>query len=367
MSQQHPPSTSSGGDNSLLIIIFFIGGIFGIRFLMGKYGDAFIPLWRIIRGTELFATFQFDSIVAMWGEPIRWGDGLFVAINESFFRIYRLLIGPILLVLAFLNARRFYNSFATESSFTMDEVMKTIWRRFPWLKEVSTLTGSNKLITPDILMLKAGQLHFKFKDLTFKTGQEPLEFLHDNDDNVDLCIYKLQSSAGPLLRYDKDGNVIWHDKYAKAVVDQVINIIPNRPPRPGQRKVREEAWERCLKTAHYERTFALHILNEAKRFMVYSPARFMWMRTLTGNPKAYNQYSDPFIMWRALLSHTRTPFVEASLILNQYHYEKAIQQHLKRHPEDEPYAALLLKGGIRSKETSAALKEILVKYEEFVA
>ena len=367
MSQPPPPHSGSSGDNGFLLMLFFIGAIFGIRFIMGKYGDAFIPSWRIVRSIELFATFQFDAIVAMWSEPIRWGDDTFNLINESFFRIYRFLIGPILLVLAFLNARQFHSSFATEHTFTMDKVMMTIWKRFPWLKEVSTLTGSNKLITPDILMLKAGALKFKFKETEFKTGQEPLEYLHENDDNIELCIHKLQASAGPTLKYDKDGKVQWHDKYAKAVVDQVIHTIPDKPPRPGMRKVREEAWERCLKTARYERTFALHVLSEAKRFMVYSPARFMWMRTLASEPKAYNKYSDPFVMWRAILSHTRTPFIEASLILNQYHYEKAVQQHLKKHPEDEPYADLLFANGIRNKETAVALKELLVKYEEFVA
>lgn len=357
---------SSDSSDDFLFTIFIILVIIGVvYFFVGRYGDALVPVWRVVRTVELMLTFQFDAVVTLWDGPVRWGDATFEKVNASLYHIYRLVVAPFFLIFAIAYARTYGGSFNTVDTFTMDLVMTNIWKRFPWLAEVSVLKGNDKLLSPNLLRLKAGSFEFEFKETNFKEGMQPLDFIGKY--GIEDGISRLAREIGPRLKLDTDGNIVWQDMLCKRVMEQLIVVIPDKSPRKGMPSMRKTAWERCIKAACYERTFVLHLFTEAKKFMVFAPVRFLWLRTLTGVPSAYTATSNPFILWRALLSHIRRPFVEASVILNQFHYENVMYDHLKKHPEDEEYVRMLLNQGPRTVEASVGLREVLEKYESFRA
>lgn len=355
---------SSGGsrNDELVFIGLFFVLLFIANYILTRYSDSFVPVWRYLRSVELLVLMKYDAVVEMWMSMPRWGDTTFSNVNNAFYSTYRIFIAPFLILAAIAFYKIEKSTTDTDASYTFEKVLVKIHRRFAWLKETSEVKGSDSILENMIHPFqKVGDI--SYFDTDFREGDQPFQSVMKN--GVEKTIIQLKENIGPRLKFDKDGEIVWQDIYAKQVYDQLVKELPNTKQFQMPLTMKEAALQRCRDKALYERTYVLHLLSEVKAFGVYSPAKFLWLRSLTGSKKNYLKNSDPFVLWRAILSHVRAPFIEAGVIMNQFHFENTMYQYIQDNPDKKEAAHSILRQSPRTREAELALLEIMEKYEKF--
>jgi hypothetical protein len=339
-------------DNSFVMMVFvlalFAGGYFLIQYFSAPILQYF---WKYLRAIELGLTFRFGEAIQVINHPWLKYDHVFSYVNNEVWKYFQWLSVPLLVVAV---AKLFQNS----GNWTMENYLDVIYKRFPWLAFIFSAPDKPNLLTKKAPFIVIGP-QIEYKNLVFPDGEEPLDFLEKNSHDLTNVLVK---QLGPRLE-TKNKKLVWKDKWAKQVAEQCYKMIPNKKPTPDALSWQAEAWNNCFNTHRFERTFALGMLESARKFGVISPAEFFYLRA--GAALKDGKFDrDAFLMWRAVCCFGgRTAFPESSGIMSHYLYEKSLNNHLKKHPEDkaiafhmrnEPYVTTAI-------ESFAEMKKIIME------
>lgn len=318
-----------------LFLILFIGVGLVAWFIIARYEQLALFLWKSIRTIEFLVTFNLPTIYNMWTTPMRWGDATFSHFNSIFGWTYRLVLAiPMILVAYSISINK-------KLKFEMDDYIISVWNRFPWLGVITKAQTNNRVF--EHFTIKIGKAEIKvpkkinlkkakvtYETIEFPTGEEPLDYLDKHQDDINE---QLVQQLGPMITMEK-GQVKWQDKNVQRFVTQIIKFVPELVLRPGEPNARIKAWRSCLETHRYERSFAMGILAEARAFGVVEPANFLWLRNKAAEDLKKKDNSA-FILWRALLAAGgRCAYPEGAGIFCHYQYERSLNAWAKEHPED---------------------------------
>lgn len=318
-------SKGSGGqapDNSLSYIVALVVLIFVGYWAFDKYQWAILIPWKWLRVTELALTGQFDMVMKIINFNFTEFGIHYEYVNQRVYIAFR-----ILTVFVILHAVYYFRMNA-KPGWSMEEYLYSIYNRFAWLAVVYD--------PPKGLSLKksfpfiAFEFAHKYTDVEFPEGVEPLTYLATFEA---VLPEKLKGQIGPALTI-KNKQVVWADKYAKEVALECFKRIPDKRPSPDAKSWREQAWQRCVATHRFERTFALGMMQAARDFGVMNAAEMLHIRRSAGM-ELQSKNDGAFHLWRAMISlGGRAVYAEGAGIVCHYHFEKALTDYLVTHPDD---------------------------------
>jgi len=316
------------GDMSLSFIVLGILLLFGLVWAASAYSEYILKLWKALRLVELAISFQWTLLTQLWNAEIVTYDARFDFVNERIWSIYKWLAIP-MGYFAWKAANRVH------SNWTMEDHLQVLYGRFPWLHIVFTKPQgvSFKKTFPFIKV----SLLTTYNDVEFPEGVEPLDYFKKYRD---VLPEKLKSQLGPMLKI-KDKQIVWQDKYAHELVMACYRRIPDKCPTPDAKSWRAQAWQNCVKSHRYERTFALGMLQEARDLGVMSAMEILHLRKAAGlELKKKNE--GAFQFWRAVVSFGgRCVYAEGAGIVCHYYFEKALTSYLVSNPNDAQVAHYL--------------------------
>ena len=316
------------GDQGLWFAFMFLALVFGGMWAFSHFSAYVLIPWKWVRMAELAVTFQWDTLGKLWASNITTYDQRFDYVNDRAGLALRWLALPL--------GYFAWKAMQTQRmGWSMENHLEVLFERFRWLSLIMDkpvgLTWSKKF--PFV----SADFKVNYKSVKFPEGVEPLDFFDKHKDNLPEV---LKEQLGPLIK-TKDRKIVWADKYAEKLALTFYKMIPDKRPKPGAKSWREEAWANCVKTHRYERTFALGMMEAARRFGVISAVEQLDLR-LSAAKELEQKKEGAFHLWRAIVSlGGRCVYSEGAGILCHYYFEKGLTDYLVEHPNDVEVAHYL--------------------------
>jgi hypothetical protein len=315
--------SKQGESQSSEKIVFLWLVAFVVFYYTAQYfAPYFLMVWKWIRVFELVPLMRFDIIKKVLTYDWLSYDAAFDYVNDYVWAFYRWLGIPLVAI------GIYYQKYIQVDDWLMEHYLNGVYNRFPWLSIIyKPPTGMG--FTKKMPFIRVGDNH-EYLDPVFPRGMKPLDFLNKYRENLSDI---LKRQVGPLIRL-KGNNIDWQDQWAKKIAEECYKLIPNKSSMPGGVTWRNEAWDRCYQTHRFERTFAIGMLSEARRFGVIAPAEFLWLRLEAG--KELKKGNDSaFILWRGVCCFGgRCAFPESVGMLLHMLYEKHLTEYQKKHKND---------------------------------
>jgi hypothetical protein len=344
-------------DHSIAVIIGVLALVFGVTWLVKSQPWIFLLPWKYIRAVELGATLQIDLMNQVLGFDFISYDEKVSYVNNRMAIMFR---GAAALLL--LHAL-YYFKMSFQPAWSMEAYLDGIYSRFSWLEVVYHSPNGIGFIRkfPFITV----DLKHHYPDVEFPIGVEPMDYYAKFEDSLPD---ELKSQIGPALKI-QDRKIAWTDKYAEAVAHECFRRIPNKKPSPEEKSWREQAWQRCVETHKFERTFALGMLQSARDFGVLNATEMLHIRRSAGR-ELKNGNSGTFYLWRAMISlGGRTAYAEGAGIICHYNFERALTEYLVTNPSDRQIVSFMRKKPWVNNAVSSfsAVRDVIMKSPDVIA
>lgn len=311
----------SGGDGGFTSMLLLAAAAIGIYLAVLNFAEYVLIPWKWLRSAEMMLIFHFPAALEVAGYPWAAYDHNFHKVNDLVWSFYRF-AGLPMIVIAYATLLR------NGGAWSMEHYIDIVYKRFGWLSLISTVREKDSIFSFEKPFVHLN-VRVKYNDIKFREGADPIQFFEENEKNL---LEVLKKQLGPRLVL-KNGKIEWKDRHAKKVAEKCLSMIPDKAPLKGAPSWRKTAWQRCLRSHRFERTFAIGMLQEARNFGVVGWSNFLYLRAI-----ASGKTDDPesaFVLWRAIVSlGGKTYFPEAAGIMSHYLYEKSLNVHLRRNPQD---------------------------------
>lgn len=325
MAQQNSP------DHSLSIVVVIIALMMLGAWLVQDQPWIFLLPWKYLRVAELAGTFQFTLMHQVLEHDFIAFDDKVAFVNSRVAFVFR--GGCALLLLHAL----YYFKMSLQPAWSMEAYLDGVYNRFRWLEVVyhSPKGIGFKKTFPFVTV----DLKHSYPDVEFPIGMEPMDYYAKYEETLPE---ELKLQVGPELTV-VDRKIVWSDKYAEELANDCFRRIPNKRPSPEAKSWREQAWQRCVETHKFERTFALGMLQSARDFGVLNATEMLHIRRAAGHELKKGN-PGTFYLWRAMISlGGRTAYAEGAGIICHYHFERSLTEYLVTNPSDHQIVRFMRK------------------------